>query len=669
MKISDIARKLGVSIKDVRDKAKDLNFVIAQKSNTMGDKKAKEFIEAVNQENKKAKKQEIKEEENQEEVKEVGVNDQNAIEIPEVISVKNFSEKLGLPVTKVITELMKNGVMASLNENIDFETAEIVGSILGFVVKKQEESSNKKINGDINKNIGLKKITRPPVITIIGHVDHGKTKLLDYIRKTNVIDTESGGITQHIGAYQIEKKGRKVTFLDTPGHAAFSAMREHGVRITDVAVLVVAADDGVKPQTKESVRFAQEAGVPIVVAINKIDKPEANIEKTKRELADIGLIPEEWGGNTVMGNVSAKVGTGVDELLDLILLVADMKKIESYVDIPGNGFVIESKMSTSKGPIATVLIREGTLKIGDAVTIGRNVFGRIRSMTDYKGKKVKEAKPSDPVRITGLSNVPNFGEVMEVENSFSFAKDKIAKYKKESSIKKISQGVFSLSTVSSALKSGELRELRLIIKADVTGSLKAIRDSLESFKFEEVSIKIINDGIGDINDSDVKMAIATQALVLGFRVGVTAQAKKMLENNNMKAEIFDIIYELIDKVTLSLSGLLEPEEIEKEIGKAQVLKVFKDGKKDKIIGVRVTNGKLEKDGMARFFHGESFIAEGRVGSLRIVDKTVNEVAKGIECGMNIFFHITEDEKVIIVEGDTLVETKKEKVQKELIKIE
>lgn len=660
MKISDIAKKLGVSIKDVRDLAKEHDFAIAQKSNTMSDAKAKEFLDVINKGKKPAQKVSEKEVVQEEE------SGAKRVFISEVVSVKDFSEKLELPVTRVITELMKNGVMASLNENIDFETAAIVGEYLGFKIEKEEEKKEEVIEKEC---LGKKK-ERPPVITVIGHVDHGKTKLLDAIRKANVIDTESGGITQHIGAYQIERKGRKITFLDTPGHAAFSAMREHGVRITDVAVLVVAADDGVKPQTKESVTFAKEAGVPIVVAINKIDKPEANIEKTKRELADLGLIPEEWGGNTVMGYISAKNGQGVEELLDLILLVADMKKIEGYIDTPGNGFVIESKLSSGKGAVATVLIRDGILKLGDAVTIGRNTYGRIRLMTDYKGKKVKEACPSDPVRISGLSDVPNFGEVLEVEKSFNDAKSKIEKYKKQSSIKKINQqAVFSLSSASGALKAGDLRELRLIIKADVTGSLKAIRDSFNGMKFEEVGIKIVNDGIGDINDSDVKMASATQALILGFRVGITSQAKKMMENQGMQAEVFDIIYELIDKVILSLSGLLEPEEVEKEIGKAQVLKVFKNNRREKIIGMKVTSGKIEKGGLAKFYRGDEFIGEGRVVSVKEGDKTTNEAEKGKECGVGITFDIGEDEKITIEEGDVCAETKKEKVVKELKKIE
>jgi translation initiation factor IF-2 len=671
MKISDIAKKLSISIKEVRDKAKELEFSIAQKSNTMSDKKAKEFIELAQKsigslaETKSDQKEDVSEIETPEVEKE----EKNLVMIPDVVSVKEFAEKLELPITKVMTELIKNGVMASLNENIDFETAEIVGEYLGFKIKRETDVEKQKIKKE-DRVIGKKKKTRPPVITIIGHVDHGKTKLLDYIRKTNVIEGESGGITQRIGAYQIERKKRKITFIDTPGHAAFSAMREHGVRITDVAVLVVAADDGVMPQTKESANFAREAGVPIVVAINKIDKPDANIEKTKRELADIGLVPEEWGGNTVIGNISAKTGQGVDELLDLILLITDMKKLESYTDVPANGFVIEAKLDPGRGPVATILVRDGILKIGDAVTIGRGVWGKIKSMNDYKRKKIKEAFPSDPVRISGLSSVPKFGDLMEVCSSSVEAKSKIDKYKKESSFKKIQQNVFSLSDAAGAIRSGDLLELNLIIKADFMGSLKAIRDSLENMKFEEVSLKIINDGVGDINDSDVKLASATGAVILGFRVEISSNAKRLLENTKVAVETFDIIYELIDKVVLTLSGLLEPEEEEVEIGKGQVLKIFKDSSRDKILGTRVNVGKIEKDAIIRIYRNEDFIAEGRAVNLKESDKNINIAEKGKEFGLNVVFKTEmEGAKIKIEEGDRVVAFKKQQKKKELTRIE
>ncbi len=566
--------------------------------------------------------------------------------------------------TRVITELMKSGVIASINENIDFETAEIVGEYLGFKVKKTKEEN---VDQKKSNYSGSKKTIRPPVITIIGHVDHGKTTLLDYIRKTNVAGGESGGITQHIGSYQIERNKRKITFIDTPGHAAFSAMREHGVRITDVAVLVVVADDGGMPQTKESINFAREAGVPIVVAINKIDKTQANIEKTKKELGDMGLIPEDWGGKTVMGGISAKTGQGVDELLDLILLVADMKKLESYIDVPANGFIIESHLSGSRGAVATVLVRDGVLKVGDSFIIGKTTFGRIRSMTDYGGKRIKEAGPSVPARISGLSATPDFGDLLEVQSSLKEAKDKIAKCVREGSVKSIAKK--NLATISSSIRSGELRELCLIIKADVAGSLKAIEDTINNMSFEEVKVKIISSGVGDITESDVKMASAADVLVIGFRVDITLGAKRLMETTGVSIEVFDVIYELIDKVTLALSGLLEAKEEIVETGDGKILKVFKDGKNDKILGVKMESGKCEKNSLVKIFRNKELFVEGRIISLRKVDKDVEEVSKGSECGMKVVFNKASDEKIRILEGDTVLICKKEMKIKKLTKQE
>ncbi len=656
MKISDIAKKLDISIKELRKYAKELGFVIAQKSNTISDKKAKEFIETLLDKGlveKEEEKEETKEEE--EEIRK--------IEVPDIITVKDFSERLKLPVTKVITELMKSGVMASINENIDFETAEIIGEYLGFEVKKEKQNTITKRQ----EAIGTKK-ERPPVVAIIGHVDHGKTTLLDHIRKTNVVGGESGGITQHIGSYQIKRGERKITFLDTPGHEAFSAMREHGVKITDIAVLVVAADDGVKPQTKESVNFAKQAGVPIIVAINKIDKSEANIEKTKKELADIDLIPEEWGGKTIMCMISAKKGQGIEELLDLIILAADMKKPESYIDVPANGFIIESHLSGTKGAVATVLIRDGFLTPGDAFVIGDNIYGKIRSITDYSGKKIKSASPSMPVRISGLSSTPDFGELLEVKSSLKEAKGKATKSIRDFSVKRIAKK--TLADLSLSVKAGEIKELPLIIKVDVAGSLKAIEDSISNMKFEGVSTKIISSAVGDINESDVKMAQASSALVIGFRVDISPGAKVLIENSDVSVEVFGVIYELLDKIVLTLSGLLEPELEEVEIGRSKILKIFKDGKRDKILGVRLEQGKLKKEAEAKIFRDQDMICKGRIDNLKKIDKDVSEIIKkGEECGIHILINKDGAEKIKIEEGDLVIAYAQEEKGKELKKIE
>lgn len=662
MKISDIARKLGMPIKELREKAKELGFAIAQKSNTMSDKKAKEFIDLLTQENKNN----IKKETVEEPTSDTPENpEKKIISVPEIISVKKFSSLLDLPVTMVIAELMKNGVMASINENIDYDTAAIIGEILGFEIKKEKAEKN---NIKSKEDIFGKKIKRPPVVAIIGHVDHGKTTLLDKIRQTNIAEGESGGITQHIGAYQVEKKGRKITFLDTPGHEAFSAMREHGVRITDIAVLVVAADDGVKPQTKESINFAKESGASIIVAINKIDKSGANIDKTKGELAELGLVAEDWGGETIMTSVSAKSGQGVEDLLDVILLVSDMKNIESIIDSPANGFVIESHLSASKGPLATILIRDGILKVGDSFTIGKNVFGKVRMITDYRGKKIKEAGPSDPIRIAGLSALPNFGDIMEVEKDLGAAKEKVNSFKKDFSFKGINGHKSSLATASSSVSAGTLSELRLIIKADFLGSLQAIRDSLGKLQFLEARVKIINDGVGEINESDIKLASATDSLIIGFRVAVGSNAKKLQENMGVAIEIFPVIYELIDKVTMALSGLLSPEAEEIETGSGVILKIFKDGKREKILGVRVESGLIEKESKINVYRERALIASGKILSMKKVDQIIDSASKGVECGLGIMFKASGDEKVIVEEGNKIIATKKEYKEKELTKI-
>ncbi|MFA7309101.1 MAG: translation initiation factor IF-2 [Patescibacteria group bacterium] len=663
MKVSDIAKKLNLSIKEIRDKATDLGFAISQKSNTMSDKKAKEFIDRVMAEKGISP---------QKKSEDIGVAEEvvsNIIQIPEILTVKELSEKMNLPVTKVITELMKNGVMASLNESIDFETAAIIGEILGFDIRHLEKETLIK---RVNKFEGEKQL-RPPVITIIGHVDHGKTSLIDHIRRTNVVASESGGITQHIGAYQVEKGKRKITILDTPGHEAFSAMREHGVRITDVAVLVVAADDGVKPQTIESINFAREAGVPLLVAINKIDKPGANIEKTKGELAELGLISEDWGGSTVMAHISAKTGQGIDELIDLVLLVADMKKIESYLDVPANGFVIESHLSTNQGPLTTVLVRDGILHVGDSFTVGSTVYGKIRSMVDFRGKKVKEARPSDPVQVSGLSMLPQYGDILEVTPDLNAAKEKVMKAAHDRSVKRINS-VSGLAQASARIQSGEMKELKLIIKVDVAGSLQAIRDSLGKLQFEEVRIKIVNDGVGEINESDIKLASASGAYLVGFRVDVGVNAKNLLESNAITVETFTIIYELIDAVILAATGAMEAEVEEVQIGRGKVLKIFKDSKRDKIIGIRVEDGFFEREKKIIFTRNGEVVAEGKIITMKKGDDDIATAKKSTETGVRVMFKNqgvetdSSESRIVIKEDDQVVVYKSEKKKKELTRL-
>lgn len=581
------------------------------------------------------------------------------IEVSSVLTVREFAESLKIPVTEVIGSLIKNGVMATINESIDFDTMAIIGDELGFEVKVKNQISNIKIDevSTIKKNIK----PRSPVVTVMGHVDHGKTKLLDAIRSTDVVATESGGITQHIGAYQVTihpknikgktQKERTITFLDTPGHEAFSAMRAHGANITDVVILVVAANDGVKPQTIEAANHAKEANVPIVVAINKVDLPDADVEKTKRQLADIDLQTEEWGGKTPIVEVSAKQNKNIDQLLEMVLLVADLTELKADPSQLASGVVIESHMQAGMGPLATVLVQEGTLKVGDPIVIG-TTYGKVRIMENYLGKKVKEAKPSMPVRIAGLQDLPNFGNRFVVVQDEKTAKD-ITK------TKTIKRRVLSITELSQDIKEGKIKELKIVLKADVAGSLEAIKNSLKNISTEEVKINIIHEGVGDISESDINMAIASKALVIGFRVKADADVMNLAKREKIKISIYDIIYQLIDDLSAALSGLLEPEIVEVELGRLEILGVFKVTKKEQIIGGRVTTGKLENGAEIRIVRDKDTIGTGKITGLQQAKKDTSEVGEGFEAGLKV--ETTTKIKV----GDILEAFKKEERTRKL----
>ena len=575
-----------------------------------------------------------------------------AVEIGPVLSVREFAEQLKLPVTQVMGILFKNGVMATINESIDFETMVIIGDELGYDVKPKSEEKTTKIVDIERKHLA----TRPPVVTVMGHVDHGKTKLLDAIRSTDVVSTESGGITQHIGAYQItikdkEGKERVITFLDTPGHEAFSAMRAHGANITDVVILVVAANDGVKPQTVEAARHAKEANVPVVVAINKIDLPDADIDRAKRQLADIGLLPEEWGGNVPMIGISAKNHTNIEDLLEMVLLVADLKEMKADATVPASGVVIETHMQAGKGPLATVLVQEGTLRLNEPVIIGQT-YGKIRIMENYLGKKIKEAGPSTPIQIAGLQDLPNFGDRFQAVESEKEARDLVK-------TKSIHRKVISITELSKDIKEGKLKELKIVLKADVAGSLEAIKTSLEKISTSEVKVNIVHEGVGDISESDINMALASEALVIGFRVKASTDVMNLAKRENIKISIYDIIYQLLDDLTAALSGLLEPEIIETEVGRMEVLAVFKVMRQDQIIGGKVKTGRIENNCIVRIVRDKETIGEGKISSLQHNKKDVSDVEEGFECGLKV----TSPTKIKI--GDSLECYKKEEIIRRL----
>ena len=556
------------------------------------------------------------------------------VELPSVLTVREFAENLNLPVTEVIGTLIRNGVMATINESVDFDTMAIICDELGFEARLEAvKEKEKKIEIKTKKKL----ISRAPVVTVMGHVDHGKTKLLDAIRETDVASTESGGITQHIGAYQVTirqkdnktkgQKERTITFLDTPGHEAFSAMRAHGANITDVVVLVVAANDGVKPQTIEAANHAKEAKVAIVVAINKIDLPDADVEKTKRQLADIKLVSEEWGGETQLVEVSAKTGQNIDQLLEMILLIADLEELKADPDLPGSGVVIESHMQAGRGPIATVLVQEGTLHLGDPIVIGRT-YGKVRIMENYLGKKMTTAGPSTPVRIAGLQDLPNFG------NRFVVVEDD-KEAREMTKAKSITRKIISITELSSDVKEGKVKELKIVLKADVAGSLEAIKNSLKNISTAEVKINVIHEGVGDISESDINMAVASSALVIGFRIKADADVMNLARRENIKISIYDIIYQLIDDLSAALSGLLEPEIIDTEIGRMEVLAVFRTAKNEKIVGGKVTTGKIENGSQVRITRNKDTIGEGKIINLQQSKKDTSEVLEGFECGLKV----------------------------------
>lgn len=595
-----------------------------------------------------------------------------AVEVSSVLTVREFAESLKLPVTQVIAKLVQNGVMATINELIDFDTMAIIGDELGFEVELKEKDNLRKAFSPVRRHLE----PRPPVVTVMGHVDHGKTKLLDAIRHTDMVAAETGGITQHIGAYQVEvypldkpksrdgKAGRgiprrarddfasrrKITFLDTPGHEAFSAMRAHGANITDIVVLVTAANEGVKPQTVEAYSHAKEAKVPVVVAINKIDLPEADVEKTKRQLADIGLLAEEWGGKIPMVEVSAKLEKNIDGLLEVINLVSDLAELKADPTIPASGVVIESHMQAGRGPIATLLVQEGKLKINDHLVIGQT-HGKVRIMENYLGKKISGALPSTPVRIAGLQDLPNFGDRFFVVQDEKIAKELVK-------TKTIKRHVLSLSEISKDIKEGKVKELKIVLKVDSAGSLEAIKNSLKNISSKEVKINVIHEGVGNISETDINMAIASKALVIGFRIKVNPEVMNLARRENVKISIYEIIYQLLDDLTAALAGLLEPEIIEVELGTLEVLAVFRTQKNEKIVGGKVTSGKIENNALVRIVRLKETIGDGKIISLEQNKKDVAEVKENFECGLKIAT-ITK-----INVGDVLeVYKKEEKIRK------
>jgi translation initiation factor IF-2 len=559
------------------------------------------------------------------------------VAVAPVVGVGELATKLDLPVTRVIAELMKNGVMATINEQIDFDTASIIGGDLGFEVvpeAAEEAGPIEKSGSNLAPGEGE---TRPPVVAVMGHVDHGKTSLLDAIRKTEVAKGEAGGITQHIGAYQIKRKDRWITFLDTPGHEAFSAIRAHGARLTDVAVIVVAADDGVKPQTKEAIRYAQEAGNQLVIAINKSDKEGADPVRVRQELSELELVPEEWGGKTVMVDVSAKTGDGVEKLLDLVLLVADIEEQRARPDGPAEGVVIETHLETGRGPVATVLIQHGILSVGDFVVAGAT-YAKVRSLQDWHGKRIKTASPGMPAVVTGFKAAPAFGDVFFVVASEKAARDRTVASQRQASAKSFNVKKIDANLITSAISAGKVKEANVIVKADVQGSLESLLGSLDQLKNDEVAVRVVSSGMGDITESDITFAKTAGATVLGFNVGMGSAVRQLATREKVQVRMYKVIYELLDDLRSAIEALLSPEIIETTMGELKVLGVFRTTKALVICGGEVTSGKATAGVQVRIMRNKVEVGTGTVGGVQKEQNKVPEAVEGEQCGLNIATH-------------------------------
>ncbi len=564
------------------------------------------------------------------------------IEFPVILTVRDLAAKMSASPIQVIKILMSNGVMANINQQIDFDTAAIVASELGFEAV-QEKAKEEAVVEDTSEvplwrrlimdEDPSKLVKRPAVVTILGHVDHGKTSLLDAIRQTNVASGEAGGITQHIGAYQVEKKGRLITFLDTPGHAAFTAMRARGAQGADVVILVVAADDGVMPQTKEAIAHAKAARVPIIVALNKIDRPDANADFVKHQLAEAGLVPDEWDGNTMVIPVSAKQKKGLEDLLEAILLVSDSIDIMANPDGKVTGTVIESQIDKARGVIATLLVQNGSLQMGDTVLAGET-YGKVRAMFDYTGKKVKSAGPSTPAQVLGFGDVPPAGDVFQVVPSEKEARAIIQQRQSEKQQASVTAKA-TLEQLFEKFQAGEVRELPLIVKADVQGSIEPIINSLNELSQGEIKINVIHAETGNISESDVMLATASKAIVLGFNVSADTAARNLAEQHGVSIRLYEIIYRMIEDIEKALKGMLEPEVKEINVGQAQVRAIFSINKVGTIAGCRVIQGEVRRNTRIRVMRNGTKVFDGEISSLKHEKDDVKEVRQGFECGISL----------------------------------
>ncbi len=558
------------------------------------------------------------------------------IQIPEVITVRELAELLDVSPTEIIAELMKKGILATINHTIDPNVAVELAEKFGYLaeVKTVEEETEQLVEEELEEaEENLEE--RPPIVVVMGHVDHGKTSLLDRIRKTDVARREKGGITQHIGASQVElPNGKKITFLDTPGHEAFTTLRARGAKVADIAVLVVAADDGVMPQTIEAINHAKDAGIPIIVAVNKIDLPQANPDKVLRELSEHGLIPEEWGGDTPVVKVSAKTGEGIDELLEMITLVAELEELKANPKGKTKAVIIETKLDPKRGPVATAIVQNGTLKVGDIFVAGAT-HGRVRAMIDDKGRRLKEAPPGTPVEILGFEELPEPGDILIVVPNERTAKTLAEQRKRQKEQEKLKGTALKLEEIYEKIKSGELKELKIVLKADTIGSIEALKKALEELSTDKVKVSVIHAGVGAISESDIMLAKASGAIVIGFNTRPNPAARRLLEEEKVDVRTYGVIYDAVEDVKKALEGMLEPEKVEEVLGQAEVRATFKIKKVGVVAGCYVLDGKLVRGAKARLIREGVVIYDGEIEGLKRFKEDVKEVPKGFECGVKL----------------------------------
>lgn len=619
MNLSSLSSQLNMSIQDLRLRAREKSIFISPKANKVDNYTANKLLEIFKIVQKPAPGS--------------APVAPKKVKLPTFIKVRDFAALLNLPITQVIKVLIKNGVMATINEEVDFDTASIVSQDLGFEVETETDSKHKEFGlGFLQEVLAAEKAEdlkpRPPIVTIMGHVDHGKTTLLDTLRKTKVAEGESGGITQHIGAYRVKKSDKWITFLDTPGHEAFSEMRARGANVTDIIILVVAADDGVRPQTLEVINRAKFSNTPMIVAINKIDKPEANVIKVKQELAGVGVLTEEWGGKTIAVEISAKQGLGLDTLLEMVLLTAEMENFRANPMGKTIGTIIESRVTSGKGATATVIIQNGMLKVGNIIVAGSS-FGRVRSLEDEKGRKLKEAGPSQPAQISGFSEVPQAGNILQTTETLDEAKTIALSQQRKNQSRKIHASRASLPGDT------ENKTLNLIIKTDVAGSLEAIKQSIAKLKNDEVRINILSDGVGEVNESDVLMAGSSKAAVLAFRAKVNSKAVNLAKQKNVVVDSYDVIYELLEDVTSAVIKMFTPELEKHTFGRAKVLAIFRTEKGQMIVGGSVFEGELKKNGQILIFRGEAELGRAEILELQQSKVMSKSIGKNEEFGIKL----------------------------------